>query len=131
MPHSLTLNGADCLLRSLVAECVDRLFLVPGGLADPFMPALGRVPELVPIVAAQEGGAAIMSDGHARASGKFGGCLCIGGSEREQHGHRTIRGARRRIARADIEHGRRDDADDSDMQGMSHLQATEPGGRAR
>ncbi len=30
-------------------------------------------------MAAQEGGAAYMADGYARASGKFGACLCIGG----------------------------------------------------
>ncbi|MCB1489325.1 MAG: thiamine pyrophosphate-binding protein [Bauldia sp.] len=71
--------GTDFILRSLVADNIDHLFLVPGGLVDPFMPAIGRVPELTPIVAAQEGGAAYMADGYARASGKFGACLCIGG----------------------------------------------------
>lgn len=71
--------GTDFILRSLVAEGIDHVFLVPGGLVDPFLPALGRVAELVPVVAAQEGGAAFMADGYARASGKFGACLCIGG----------------------------------------------------
>ena len=71
--------GTDYILRSLVADGIDHLFMVPGGLIDPFLPALGRVPEITPIVAAQEGGAAYMADGYARASGKFGVCLCIGG----------------------------------------------------
>ncbi|MCP4383152.1 MAG: thiamine pyrophosphate-binding protein [Hyphomicrobiales bacterium] len=71
--------GTDFILHSLVADDIDHVFLVPGGLIDPFMPALGRVPELTPVVAAQEGGAAYMADGYARASGKYGACLCIGG----------------------------------------------------
>lgn len=42
-----------------------------GGLVDPFLPALARRPDLTPIVAAREGGAAYMADGyaHARAVG--------------------------------------------------------------
>ena len=53
--------------------------MVPGGLVDPFLPALADFPQLKPIVAAQEGGAAYMADGYARASGNFGAALCIGG----------------------------------------------------
>ncbi len=53
--------------------------MVPGGLVDPFLPALGRQKALTPIVAAQEGGAAYMADGYARASGNLGVALCIGG----------------------------------------------------
>ena len=71
--------GTDYLLDALVAEGIDHLFMVPGGLVDPFLPALGRMPAIRPIVAAQEGGAAYMADGYARASGKFGAALCIGG----------------------------------------------------
>lgn len=71
--------GTDFILRSLVADGVDHLFLVPGGLVDLFMPAIGRVTGVTPVVAAQEGGAAYMADGYARASGTFGACLCIGG----------------------------------------------------
>ena len=73
------MNGAEFVLRSLVEDGVDRLFLVPGGLVDPFLPAIARTPGLSCVVAAQEGGAAYMADGYARASGKFGVCLCIGG----------------------------------------------------
>lgn len=71
--------GTDFILRSLVLDGVDRLFLVPGGLVDPFLPAIARTPGLAPVVAANEAGAAFMADGYARASGKFGAVLCIGG----------------------------------------------------
>ncbi len=67
------------LLSSLVAEGVDHVFLVPGGLVDPFLPDLADTTGLTPIVAAHESGAAYMADGYARASGRFGACLAIGG----------------------------------------------------
>jgi len=71
--------GVDFLLNALASEGLDHLFMVPGGLIDPFLPAFGRQKALTPIVAAQEGGAAYMADGYARASGNFGAALCIGG----------------------------------------------------
>ena len=71
--------GVDFILEALASEGLDHLFMVPGGLVDPFLPALGRQKALTPIVAAQEGGAAYMADGYARASGNFGAGLCIGG----------------------------------------------------
>lgn len=71
--------GADLILNSLIKENIRHLFMVPGGLIDPFLPALGREQRLKPIVAAQEGGAAYMADGYARASGGCGAVLCIGG----------------------------------------------------
>ena len=71
--------GTDFILDALATEEIDHLFMVPGGLVDPFLPALGRQSFVRPIVAAQEGGAAYMADGYARASGKFGAALCIGG----------------------------------------------------
>src|SRR3984893_18163558 len=71
--------GSDFILNALVQEGLTHLFLVPGGLVDPFLPALGRHPNLRPIVAAHEGGAAYMADGYARASGRFGAVLGIGG----------------------------------------------------
>lgn len=72
-------KGTDFLLNALVREGLTHLFLVPGGLVDPFLPALARCPELNPIVAAHEGGAVYMADGYARASGRFGAALGIGG----------------------------------------------------
>ena len=71
--------GTDFILDGLAREGIDHIFMVPGGLVDPFLPALGRQSVLKPIVAAQEGGAAYMADGYARASGTFGAALCIGG----------------------------------------------------
>jgi acetolactate synthase I/II/III large subunit len=72
-------SGSDFILNALVQEGLTHLFLVPGGLIDPFLPALARHPQLRPIVAAHEGGAAYMADGYARASGRFGAALGIGG----------------------------------------------------
>src|SRR6478735_1535653 len=71
--------GSDFLLDALLQEGLTHLFMVPGGLVDPFLPALARHPGLKPIVAAHEGGAAYMADGYARASGRFGAALGIGG----------------------------------------------------
>ena len=73
------MNGNEFILRSLAADGIDHIFMVPGGLIDPMLPALQAVSEIRPIVAAQEGGAAYMADGYARVSGNFGVCLCIGG----------------------------------------------------
>lgn len=72
-------QGTDFILDALVREGVDHLFMVPGGLIDPFLPALARHPDLKPIVAAHEGAAAYMADGYARASGRFGAAIGIGG----------------------------------------------------
>src|SRR2546423_5895256 len=71
--------GSDFILDALVQEGLTHLFLVPGGLVDPFLPALARHPKLRPVVAAHEGGAAYMADGYARASARFGAVLGIGG----------------------------------------------------
>ncbi len=73
------MNGASYVVQSLAAEGVDRLFLVPGGMNDPFMPAMTETAGVSPVVAAHEGGAAYMADGYARASGRLGVALGIGG----------------------------------------------------
>src|SRR5947209_11485700 len=74
-----TIPGTDYILEALAAEGLGHLFMVPGGLVDPFLPALARQDKLTPIVAAHEGGAVYMADGYARASGHFGAALGIGG----------------------------------------------------
>src|SRR5258708_31631850 len=71
--------GTDFILNALVQEGLTHLFMVPGGLVDPFLPALARYPKLQPIIASHEGGAAYMADGYARASGRFGAVMGIGG----------------------------------------------------
>ena len=42
MTSSRTKLGADSILDALVAEGLGHLFMVPGGLVDPFLPALAR-----------------------------------------------------------------------------------------
>lgn len=76
---SRTKLGTDYILDALVAEGLAHLFMVPGGLVDPFLPALARQPKIKPVIAAHEGGAVYMADGYARASGRFGAALGIGG----------------------------------------------------
>src|SRR5438105_253125 len=71
--------GTDQILDALVTEGLGHLFMVPGGLIDPFLPALARQEKIKPIIAAHEGGAVYMADGYARASGRFGAALGIGG----------------------------------------------------
>lgn len=73
------MQGSDFILDCLAKESVDHIFMVPGGMIDSFLPSLGKQTSIKPIVAAQEGGAAYMADGYARASGKIGAALCIGG----------------------------------------------------
>src|SRR5262249_61085469 len=74
--------GTDYILDALAAEGLGHLFMVPGGLVDPFLPALARQKKLTPVIAAHEGGAVYMAAGYARASGRFGAALGIGGPGR-------------------------------------------------
>jgi acetolactate synthase-1/2/3 large subunit len=46
---------------------------------DYILGALARQKKLKPVIAAHEGGAVYMADGYARASGRFGAALGIGG----------------------------------------------------
>lgn len=73
------MNVAEYLIRSLRDQGVGHIFLDLGGLNDSFMPALSETDGVRPIVAAFEGGAAYMADGYARASGRLGVCMGIGG----------------------------------------------------
>lgn len=73
------MNGSRFVLDALRDEGITHVFMVPGGLLDPFLSELGAPSGVMPIVAAHEGGAAFMADGYARASGRFGVCLAIGG----------------------------------------------------
>jgi acetolactate synthase I/II/III large subunit len=72
-------NGASYVVRALAAEGVDHVFMVPGGMNDPFMPAMTQTDGLRTVVAAHEAGAAYMADGYARASGGLGVAFGIGG----------------------------------------------------
>src|SRR5205823_3723594 len=72
--HPMTTKlGTDLILDALAAEGLGHLFMVPGGLIDPFLAALARHQKIKPIVAAHEGGAVYMADGYARAHGALVG----------------------------------------------------------
>jgi acetolactate synthase-1/2/3 large subunit len=73
------MKTAEYILDAYRTERISHVFLVPGGLIDPFLPAFSSKEGITPIVAAHEGGAACMADGYARASGRFGACFAIGG----------------------------------------------------
>ncbi|MEA2143656.1 MAG: acetolactate synthase large subunit [Solirubrobacteraceae bacterium] len=73
------MSAARFVLDALRQEGIEHVFMVPGGLLDPFLTELGEVSGVEAVVAAHEAGAAFMADGYARASGLFGVCLGIGG----------------------------------------------------
>jgi acetolactate synthase-1/2/3 large subunit len=79
MPDAPT--AAQFVLRALYQEGIRHVFMVPGGLINDFMfemPQFGS-DKVNAVVAAHEEGAAYMADGYARASGRFGVCMGIGG----------------------------------------------------
>lgn len=73
------MRGVDVVIQSFKDAGADHLFLFVGGLVDPFLEPLAADGELKTILAANEAGAAYAADGYARASGKFGPVLMIGG----------------------------------------------------
>ena len=73
------MKAADYLLKTFMLAGVRHLFMVPGFHVDPIMSALQNFPEFQAIVACHEGGAAMMADGYAKVSGKFGIAAGIGG----------------------------------------------------
>jgi acetolactate synthase-1/2/3 large subunit len=75
----MQMKATKFILNALKQEGIEHLFMVPGGLIDPFYEDLGTASGVTPIVAAHEGGACYMADGFARTTGGFGVCLCIGG----------------------------------------------------
>lgn len=66
------------ILDALKKEGIDHVFIVPGGMIEPFLPEFSEAGMDV-VVACHEAGAAYMADGYARASGNFGVCMGIGG----------------------------------------------------
>ncbi|AJP60141.1 hypothetical protein UC34_24820 (plasmid) [Pandoraea vervacti] len=75
------MNLARYILRALHQEGIDYFFMVPGKLINPFMSCYARdyCEAIQPVVAAFEGGAAMMADGYARASGRFGVAIMLDG----------------------------------------------------
>jgi len=62
--------GAECLLRTLLANGVDLCLMNPGTSEMQFVAALDRVPEMRAVLALQEGVCAGAADGYARMTGK-------------------------------------------------------------
>jgi acetolactate synthase-1/2/3 large subunit len=61
-----TMNGAECLLRTLLANGVDTCFMNPGTSEMQFVSALDRVPEMRPVLGLFEGVCSGAADGYAR-----------------------------------------------------------------
>jgi acetolactate synthase-1/2/3 large subunit len=60
------MNGAECLLRTLVAQGVDTCFMNPGTSEMQFVSALDRVPEMRAVLCLFEGVCSGAADGYAR-----------------------------------------------------------------
>jgi acetolactate synthase I/II/III large subunit len=69
---------ARFLLDALRAQGIETVFLVPGGMIDPFLRSF-EAAGIRAIVTAHEAGAAYMADGYARVRRSFGVCMGIGG----------------------------------------------------
>lgn len=70
---------SEFILSVFEREKITHVFMVPGAHVDPFMSAFKEMHHLEPVIACHEGGAAFMADGYARAGGRFGVALGIGG----------------------------------------------------
>jgi len=62
--------GAECLLRTLLANQVDLCLMNPGTSEMQFVSALDRVPEMRAVLGLQEGVCSGAADGYARMAGK-------------------------------------------------------------
>lgn len=64
------MNGAECLLRTLVANGVDLCLMNPGTSEMQFVAALDRVPGMRPVLCLFEGVCSGAADGYARMTGR-------------------------------------------------------------
>ncbi len=78
-PDSPTLTGAHIFLRCLLAEGVDTVFGMPGGVILSIYEAWPDYPQLRHILVRHEQGAAHMAEGYAKATGKPGVALATSG----------------------------------------------------
>ncbi len=76
---NLHLSGAHIFLRCLLAEGVDTVFGMPGGVILSIYEALPEYPQLRHVLVRHEQGAAHMAEGYARATGKPGIVLATSG----------------------------------------------------
>jgi acetolactate synthase-1/2/3 large subunit len=77
-PAPQTLTGAEIFLSCLVAESVDTVFGMPGGVILSMYEALPNFP-INHILVRHEQGGAHMAEGYARATGKPGVCIATSG----------------------------------------------------
>ncbi|MBM3189091.1 MAG: thiamine pyrophosphate-binding protein, partial [Chloroflexi bacterium] len=73
------MKGGQVVVAALIHEGVEALFGIPGVHTLEVYDALYDQPQIRHIQARHEGGAALMADGYARASGKVGVALVITG----------------------------------------------------
>ncbi|MGV8988654.1 MAG: acetolactate synthase large subunit [Cypionkella sp.] len=69
------MNGAESLVKTLLASGVDTIFANPGTSEMHFVAALDRHPEMRCILCLFEGGASGAADGYSRMSGRVAGTL--------------------------------------------------------
>jgi acetolactate synthase I/II/III large subunit len=78
-PATLTLTGAEIVVRALVDQGVDTLFGYPGGAVLPIYDALFHEPRLRHVLVRHEQGAGHAAEGYARSTGKPGVVLVTSG----------------------------------------------------
>ncbi len=78
-PRTLTLTGAEIVVRALVDQGVTDLFGYPGGAVLPIYDALFSEPRLRHILVRHEQGAGHAAEGYARSTGKVGVALVTSG----------------------------------------------------
>ena len=76
---SLTLIGAEIVVRALVDQGVDVLFGYPGGAVLPIYDALFHEPRLKHVLVRHEQGAGHAAEGYARSTGRVGVVLATSG----------------------------------------------------
>ena len=77
--ETVTLTGAEMVVRALVEQGVDTLFGYPGGAVLPIYDALFHEPRLNHILVRHEQGAVHAAEGYARSTGKAGVVLVTSG----------------------------------------------------
>ena len=77
--ETVTMTGAEMVVRALVEQGVDTLFGYPGGAVLPIYDALFHEPRLNHILVRHEQGAVHAAEGYARSTGKAGVVLVTSG----------------------------------------------------
>ena len=73
------MNGADCVVESLIREGVDVIFAYPGGASQELHQALARTDKIRVILPRHEQGGSFAAEGYARAKGDVGVCMATSG----------------------------------------------------